>query len=164
MSETAEGWRRVLLAFDDWITYESSEFAPWTSYFSVENLASLTSKEVVGWMQTMYDQVIPGRVEKCQEAGVALEDFLPYMPEPEAIQTVRSMIDLNGVLQDLMLGMSDIFTTMVDSYRTGGLEEIELYLRSLAESEEDIRHHMSLYSQGFGKLRSLGLEMPDELG
>ena len=46
---------------------------------------------------------------------------------------------------------------------TSGLEEIVPYLASLAEIEEDIRHHMSLYSQGFSKLGSLGLEIPDEM-
>jgi hypothetical protein len=114
-------------------------------------------------MQNMQDAIIPGRVEKCQEAGVALEDFLPYMPDPKAKDIVQSMIDLNAVLQDTMLSMSDIFSSMMDDFKTSGLEEVTQYLSSLAETEEDIRHHMSLYSQGFGRLRALGLEMPDDL-
>ncbi len=163
MSETAEGWQRVLSAFDDWIYYETSEFGPWTSYFSPNTLMGLTSDERVNWMKNMLDTIIPGRVHKCQEAGVALEDFLPYMPDPTARDTVQSMIDLNAVLQDYMLSMSDIFSTMIEEIKSNDLEEIESYLSSLAETEEEIRHHMSLYSQGFGKLRSLGLDMPDDL-
>ena len=163
MSETAEGWHRVLTAFEDWIEYETSEFGPWTSYFSLDTLRGLTGNETINWIQKMQDEIIPGRIEKCQDAGVALEDFLPYMPDPKARDTVQSMIDLNSLLQDYMLGMSDIFSTMIEDFKAGGLEEIKDHLSSLAESEEEIRHHMSLYSQGFGKLRSLGLEMPDEM-
>ena len=88
MSRTAEGWHRVLGAFDNWITYESTEFGPWTGYFSLENLRSLTSEERLGWMHSMYDEVIPGRVKICREASVALEDFLPYMPDEDAVQVV----------------------------------------------------------------------------
>ncbi len=163
MSETAEGWRRVLNAFDDWIAYEANEFGPWTAYFSLENLHDLTDKERLGWMHKMLEEVIPGRIDKCKEASVALEDFLPYMPDAAAIETVRSMIDLAFLLQDSMMAMSDIIAEMIDAYKEGGLDEIIHYLSSVAEAEEDIRHHMSLFSQGFGKLKSLGLEMPDEL-
>ncbi|MHA1904713.1 MAG: hypothetical protein ACXADL_02435 [Candidatus Thorarchaeota archaeon] len=163
MAETDEGWRRVLSAFDEWIHYESTEFMPWTGYFSIENLRGLTDQERLGWMNQMQDEIIPGRVDMCKQAGVALEDFLPYMPDADAIQTVRSMIDLNVVLQDIMLRMSDIVSSMAEEYKLGGLEEIVHFLSSLAESEEDIRHHMSLYSQGFGKLKSLGLNIPEEL-
>ncbi|TFG06570.1 hypothetical protein EU522_01475 [Candidatus Thorarchaeota archaeon] len=163
MSETEDAWKRVLAAFDDWIYYESTEFGPWTGYFSLENLRDLTDQERLGWMHSMIDEIIPGRVDKCKEAGIALEDFLPYMPDSAAIETVNSMIDLNSLLQDLMLRMSDIIGSMMDSYREGGLDEILPSLESLAESEEEIRHHMSLFSQGFGKLKSLGLEMPEDL-
>jgi hypothetical protein len=160
MSEQ-EGWRRVLDAFEDWIYYESSEFGPYTSYFSLESLRDLTSKERIGWMQSMYDEIIPGRVEKCRNAGVAFEDFLPYMPDPKAREVVQSMIDLTQVLSDDMLSMSDTIHSMKEEYESGGLEEIIPYLTDLADGEESIRHHMSLFSQGFGKLRSMGLEMPD---
>jgi hypothetical protein len=163
MSETAEGWRRVLGAFDNWIYYESSEFGPWTGYFSLENLRDLTSEERLGWMHSMYDEIIPGRVEKAKDTAVALEDFMPYMPDPDAREVVQSMIDLSDVIQGGMLRMSDVIHTMMDEYKTSGLEEIVPYLTSLAEIEEDIRHHMSLYSQGFSKLGSLGLEIPDEM-
>lgn len=162
MSETAEGWRRVLAAFDEWITYESTEFMPWTGYFSQEGLRGLTGSEIIGWMNSMIDEIIPGRVEKCREAGVALEDFLPYMPNPETQETVRSMIDLNARLQDAILGMSDIMSNMLDDYKTGGLDEVAGSLEAIATTEEDIRHHMSLYSKGFGRLQSLGLEIPDD--
>ncbi|MFW9907179.1 MAG: hypothetical protein ACFFEF_01280 [Candidatus Thorarchaeota archaeon] len=162
MSETAEGWRRVLAAFDEWITYESTEFMPWTGYFSMDGLRSLTNEERLGWMNNMIDEIIPGRVAKCREAGVALEDFLPYMPNSDAISTVQSMIDLNTRIQDSMLSMSDTISSMLDEYKTGGLDELHTFIESLATNEEDIRHHMSLYSQGFGKLQALGLEMPDE--
>jgi len=160
MSEQ-EGWRRVLKAFEDWIYYESAEFGPYTGYFSLENLRDLTSTERKSWMQSMYDEIIPGRVEKCRNAGVAFEDFLPYMPDPTAREVVQSMIDLTGVLSDDMLGMSDTIHSMKEEYESGGLEEIMPYLPDLADAEENIRHHMSLFSQGFGKLRSMGLEMPD---
>lgn len=162
MAETDEGWRRVLAAFDDWIEYESKEFGPWTGYFSPENLRNLTDGERLSWMSKMIDEVIPGRVESCREAGVALEDFLPYMPDMDAIQTVRSMIDLNRLLQDSMLRMSDTISDMSDAYREGGMDDIASYLSDLIDNEEDIRHHMSLYSQGFGRLKSLGLEIPED--
>jgi len=162
LSETAEGWRRVLAAFDEWITYESTEFMPWTGYFSMEGLQGLTSAERVGWMNNMISEIIPGRVDKCREAGVALEDFLPFMPNPETQETVRSMLDLNAQLQDRILAMSDIMSNMLDDYRTGGLDELAGSLEAIATTEEDIRHHMSLYSKGFGKLHSLGLEIPDD--
>jgi hypothetical protein len=162
MSETAEGWRRVLAAFDDWIEYETKEFGPWTGYFSPENLRNLTDVERLAWMNKMIDEIIPGRVGSCREAGVALEDFLPYMPDKDAIQTVRSMIDLNTLLQDSMLKMSDTISDMADAYKEGGMDDIAPYMSTLIEVEEDIRHHMSLYSQGFGKLRTLGLEVPDD--
>jgi hypothetical protein len=160
MSEK-EGWNRVLKAFEDWIYYESSEFGPYTGYFSLENLRDLTSVERMSWMQSMYDEIIPGRVERCRTAGVAFEDFLPYMPDPKAREVVQSMIDLTQVLSDDMLGMSDTMHSMKEEYESGGLDEIMPYLTDLAEAEENIRHHMSLFSQGFGKLRSMGLEMPD---
>jgi hypothetical protein len=160
MSEK-EGWNRVLKAFEDWIYYESSEFGPYTGYFSLENLRDLTSEERMSWMQSMYDEIIPGRVERCRNAGVAFEDFLPYMPDPKAREVVQSMIDLTQVLSDDMLGMSDTMHSMKEEYESGGLDEIMPYLTDLAEAEENIRHHMSLFSQGFGKLRSMGLEMPD---
>ena len=160
MSEK-EGWNRVLKAFEDWIYYESSEFGPYTGYFSLENLRDLTSEERMSWMQLMYDEIIPGRVERCRTAGVAFEDFLPYMPDPKAREVVQSMIDLTQVLSDDMLGMSDTMHSMKEEYESGGLDEIMPYLTDLAEAEENIRHHMSLFSQGFGKLRSMGLEMPD---
>lgn len=160
MSEQ-DGWHRVLKAFEDWIYYESTEFGPYTGYFSLENLRDLTSGERINWMQSMYDEIIPGRVEHCRNAGVAFEDFLPYMPDPNAREVVQSMIDLTQVLTDDMLGMSDTIHSMKDDYETGGLDEIIPYLSDLAEAEENIRHHMSLFSQGFGKLRSMGLEMPD---
>ncbi|MDF1538392.1 MAG: hypothetical protein P1Q69_05775 [Candidatus Thorarchaeota archaeon] len=162
MSETAEGWRRVLAAFDDWITYESTEFMPWTGYFSEEGLRGLTNAETIAWMNNMISEIIPGRVDKCREAGVALEDFLPYMPNPETQETVRSMIDLNSRLQDTILAMSDGMSNMLDEFLAGGLEEIAGSLEAIATTEEDIRHHMSLYSQGFGRLQSLGLEIPDD--
>ncbi len=162
MSETDEGWRRVLTAFDDWISYEGSEFMPWTGYFSLEGLRDLTHQERIGWMHNMVDEIIPSRIDRCREAGVALEDFLPYMPNPETIETVRSMIDLNVTLQDLMLRMSDIFANMLDEYKSGGMDEIVVYLESIASCEEEIRHHMSLYSKGFGKLQALGLTIPDD--
>ena len=162
MSETAEGWRRVLAAFDQWITYESTEFMPWTGYFSMEGLRGLTSSETVGWMNSMISEIIPGRVDKCRDAGVALEDFLPFMPNPETQETVRSMLDLNSRLQDAILAMSDIMSNMLDDYRSGGLDEIVGSLEAIATTEEDIRHHMSLYSKGFTKLQSLGLTIPDD--
>ncbi len=162
MSETDEGWRRVLAAFDEWIYYEGSEFMPWTGYFTMDGLQSLTHQERLGWLHNMIDEIIPGRVDKCKEAGVALEDFLPFMPHGEAIETVRSMIDLNLTIQDLMLQMSDTLSRMLDDYKTDGLDEVVVHLETLALIEEDIRHHMSLYSKGFGKLKSLGLEMPDD--
>ena len=161
MSDTDEGWTRVLHAFEEWIHYESTEFAPWTGYFSLENLRNLTDNERVGWLRPMVDEIIPGRVDSCKKAGVALEDFLPYMPHEEAIDTVQSMINLNGVIRDLILGMSDTIDTMLDDYQSQGLDGIIPHLPTLAETEEEIRHHMSLYSKGFAKLKSLGLEMPD---
>ncbi|MBD3405132.1 MAG: hypothetical protein GF411_03230 [Candidatus Lokiarchaeota archaeon] len=163
MAETAEGWARVLTAFENWIDYEASEFGPWTGYFNLENLRSLTSKERLGWMHKMQEELIPGRVDVCQSAGVALEDFLPYMPGEEARNTVRSMIDLTQIIQDSMLGMSDQFARMMDEYKTEGLDEAIHYLRGIIDSEEEIRHQMSLYSQGFAKLAALGLEIPEEM-
>jgi len=156
-----EGWRRVLKAFEDWITYESTEFGPYTGYFSLDNLSGLTSKERVGWMHSMYEETIPGRVERCRTAGVAFEDFLPYMPDPSAREVVQSMIDLIQVLSEDILGMSDTIHSMKEEYQSGGLDEIVPYLTDLGTAEENIRHHMSLFSQGFGKLRAMGLEMPD---
>jgi hypothetical protein len=163
MSETDDAWRRVLTAFDDWIYYESSDFGPWTGYFSVENLRGLTDQERLGWMHSMIDEIIPGRVDKCRDAGVALEDFLPYMPDAEAIDTVRSMLDLNSLLRNSMLRMSDLIGEMIEAYSSGGLDEILPNLEGIAESEEDIRHHMSLFSKGFGKLKTLGLEIPEDM-
>ncbi|MHA1959374.1 MAG: hypothetical protein ACW99U_04045 [Candidatus Thorarchaeota archaeon] len=161
MSDTAEGWNRVLKAFDDWIEYETTEFGPWTGYFSPENLHGLTDEERLNWMRKMVDEIIPGRIDSSRQAGVALEDFLPYMPDADAIGTVRSMIDLNVVLQEGIMKMSDAVSRMIDEYKEGGMEEIGGRLLELKDIEEDIRHHMSLYSKGFAKLRSLGLEMPD---
>ncbi len=160
MSEQ-DGWRRVLDAFEEWIYYESTEFGPYTGYFSLENLRDLTSKERISWMQSMYDEIIPGRVDRCRNAGVAFEDFLPYMPDSTAREVVQSMIDLTQVLTDEMLAMSDTIHSMKEEYESGGFEEIVPFLTNLADTEESIRHHMSLFSQGFGKLRRMGLEMPD---
>jgi hypothetical protein len=50
---------------------------------------------------------------------------------------------------------------MKEDYESGGFDEAVPYLTDLADSEENIRHHMSLFSQGFGKLAKMGLEMPD---
>lgn len=161
MSDTDEGWKRVLDAFEEWIHYESTEFAPWTGYFSLENLRNLTDNERIGWLHSMVDEIIPGRVDSCKQAGVALEDFLPYMPHEEAIETVQSMINLNGVIRGLILGMSDTISIMQDDYQSHGLDGIVPHLPTLAEAEEEIRYHMSLYSKGFAKLKSLGLDMPD---
>ncbi len=163
MDEMAIGWKRVLDAFELWIQYEGNEFMPWTGYFNMENLRDLTSKERVAWMDNMVDEIIPTRVGKCQEAGVALEDFLPYMPGPDELEIVRSMIELNGRIYEAILRMSDTISLMLEVHKSLGFEEIAHYLKMLAESEEDIRHHMSLYSQGFGKLQSLGLVIPDEM-
>jgi hypothetical protein len=163
MSETEDAWRKVLAAFDDWIYYESSEFGPWTGYFSIENLRGLTDQERLGWMHSMIDEIIPGRVDKCRDAGVALEDFLPYMPDADAKETVRSMLDLNSLLRNSMLRMSDIISEMIDQYGAGGLDEIVPSLETVAGAEEDIRHHMSLFSKGFGKLKTLGLEIPEDM-
>jgi hypothetical protein len=163
MSETQEAWQRVISAFEEWIEYEATEFAPWTGYFSGENLRELTDAERLGWMYSMIDEIIPKRVERCRQASVAFEDFLPYLPDSDAIETVRSMIELGGVIQDAMLGQSDVISDMIDEYRDGGLDGIEPVLESLSEAEQDIRHHMSLYSQGFGKLRSSGLELPGDM-
>lgn len=160
MSEQ-DGWRRVLDAFEEWIFYESTEFGPYTGYFSLENLRDLTSKERISWMQSMYDEIIPRRVDRCRTAGVAFEDFLPYMPDSTAREVVQSMIDLTQVLTDEMLAMSDTIHSMKEEYESGGFEEIVPFLTNLADTEESIRHHMSLFSQGFGKLRRMGLEMPD---
>jgi hypothetical protein len=161
MSESELGWQRVLKAFDEWISYESSEFGPYTGYFSMENLRDLMHVERISWMNSMVDEIIPGRVNRCREAAVAFEDFLPYMPDPEAREVVQSMIELSQVIEDAMLAMSDTISSMKDEYEVGGLDDIVTYLSELADSEENIRHHMSLFSQGFAKLRSLGLEMPD---
>jgi len=161
MSESETGWQRVLKAFDEWIYYESSEFGPYTGYFSLENLRDLMHVERSSWMGSMIDEIIPGRIERCREAAVAFEDFLPYMPDPDAREVVQSMIDLCDVIKDDMLAMSDTFSSMKDDYEEGGLDEIVGYLSDLADNEENIRHHMSLFSQGFAKLKSLGLEMPD---
>lgn len=160
MSEQ-DGWRRVLDAFEEWIYYESTEFGPYTGYFSLDNLRDLTSKERISWMQSMYDEIIPGRVDRCRYAGVAFEDFLPYMPDSTAREVVQSMIDITQVLKDEMLAMSDTIHSMKEEYESGGFEEIVPFLTNLADAEESIRHHMSLFSQGFSKLRRMGLEMPD---
>ena len=164
MSKTDEGWRRVLGAFEDWISYESTEFGPWTGYFSLENLRALTGEERLGWMHSMYDEVIPGRVEICREASVALEDFLPYMPDDDTVEVVQSMINLGAIIRDLMLRMSDIVYSMMEEYRESGLDEISSYLSSITDTEEEIRHNMSLYSQGFSKLGSIGFEIPGDIG
>ncbi|MHA2025882.1 MAG: hypothetical protein ACW98U_08265 [Candidatus Thorarchaeota archaeon] len=156
-----DGWRRVLKAFEDWISYESKEFGPYTGYFSLENLRDLTSQERIGWMHSMYEEIIPGRVERCRAAQIAFEDFLPYMPDPAARDVVQSMIDLTLVLAGDILGMSDTIHSMKEEYEASGMDEIVPYLSDLADTEENIRHHMSLFSQGFGKLRAMGLEMPD---
>ncbi|MGY5865234.1 MAG: hypothetical protein RTV41_11585 [Candidatus Thorarchaeota archaeon] len=156
-----DGWQRVLKAFEDWITYESTEFGPYTGYFSLENLRDLTSQERIGWMHSMYEEIIPGRVERCKAAQVAFEDFLPYMPDPAAKKVVQSMIDLTQVLVEDILGMSDTIHSMKEEYQASGMDEIVPYLSDLADTEENVRHHMSLFSQGFGKLRAMGLEMPD---
>jgi hypothetical protein len=50
---------------------------------------------------------------------------------------------------------------MREEYQVSGMDEIVPYLSDLADMEENIRHHMSLFSKGFGKLRSMGLEMPE---
>ena len=161
MAEIKVGWKRVLDAFDEWIQYESSEFGPYTGYFSLNNLRDLMHSERLGWMHMMYDEMIPGRVEKCKNAGVAFEDFIPYMPDPEAREVVQSMIDLTQVLTDAMLAMSDTIHSMKEDYESGGFDDAVPYLTDLADAEENIRHHMSLFSQGFGKLEKMGLEMPD---
>lgn len=161
MAETIEGWRRVLKAFDDWISYETTEFGPHTSYFSLENLRDIMHSERIGWMNSMYVEIIPGRVQSCKNAAVAFEDFLPFMPDPEARAVVQSMIDLTKVLTDDMLAMSDTIHNMREDYESGGFDDAVPYLTDLAEAEENIRHHMSLFSQGFGKLKKMGLEMPD---
>ena len=161
VSELEVAWQKVLDAFDDWISYESTEFMPWTGYLSMENLRDITHNERIGWMNNMIEEVIPGRVDACRQAGVALEDFLPYMPNEEALDTVRSMMDLNVRIQDAILSMSDAFAKMLEEYKEDGLEGISHLLQSIADIEEDIRHHMSLFSKGFGKLGALGLEVPD---
>ena len=161
MAENAEGWKRVLKAFDDWIDYESTEFGPYTAYFSLDNIRDLMHSERIGWMRSMYEEIIPGRVAKCRNAGVAFEDFLPYMPDPEAREVVQSMIDLTQVLADDMLAMSDTIHSMNEDYESGGFDDVVPYLTDLADAEENIRHHMSLFSQGFGSLAKMGLEMPD---
>ena len=161
MAEITIGWKRVLDAFEDWISYETTEFGPYTGYFSLDNLRDLMHSEIIGWMRSMYEDIIPGRVEKCRNAGVAFEDFMPYMPDPDAREVVQSMIDLTQVLADDMLVMSDTIHSMQEDYETGGFDEIVPYLSDLADYEENIRHHMSLFSQGFGKLEKMGLEMPD---
>jgi len=161
LAENIEGWKRVLNAFDDWIQYETTEFGPYTGYFSLDNLRDLMHSERIGWMHSMYEDIIPGRVQKCKNAGVAFEDFLPYMPDPEARAVVQSMIDLTQVLSDDMLAMSDTIHSMKEDYESGGFDDVVPYLTDLADSEENIRHHMSLFSEGFGKLAKMGLEMPD---
>ncbi|MBN2228770.1 MAG: hypothetical protein JW779_04180 [Candidatus Thorarchaeota archaeon] len=161
MSEEEFGWKRVLQAFDDWISYEAEEFGPYTGYFSLENLRDLMHVERLSWMHSMVDEIIPGRIDKCREAAVAFEDFMPYMPDPDAREIVQSMIELSQVIEDAMLAMSDTISSMKDDYEEGGMDEIVTYLSDLADGEENIRHHMSLFSQGFAKLRNLGLEMPD---
>jgi len=161
LAETVEGWKRVLKAFDDWISYETTEFGPYTGFFSLANLRDITHNERIGWMNSMYVEIIPGRVQSCKNAAVAFEDFIPYMPDPEARQVVQSMIDLTKVLTDDMLAMSDIINNMREDYESGGFDDAVPYLADLAEAEENIRHHMSLFSQGFGKLKKMGLEMPD---
>jgi hypothetical protein len=161
MSEIKVGWSRVLKAFDDWINYETTEFGPYTGYFSLENLRDLMHSERIGWMHSMYEDIIPGRVQKCKNAGVAFEDFIPYMPDPEARKVVQSMIDLTKVLGDDILAMSDTIHSMKEDYESGGFDDAVPYLTDLADSEEGIRHHMSLFSQGFAKLAKMGLEMPD---
>jgi hypothetical protein len=161
LSEIKVGWKRVLDAFDDWISYETSEFGPYTGYFSLDNLRDLMHSERIGWMYSMYDEIIPGRVDTCRNAGVAFEDFLPYMPDPDAREVVQSMIDLTQVIADEMLAMSDTIHNMQEEYESGGFDEIVPFLADLADSEESIRHHMSLFSQGFGKLEKMGVEMPD---
>ena len=161
MAEITIGWKRVLDAFEDWISYETTEFGPYTGYFSLDNLRDLMHSEIIGWMRSMYEDIIPGRVEKCRNAGVAFEDFMPYMPDPDAREVVQSMIDLTQVLADDMLVMSDTIHSMQEDYETGGFDEIVPYLSDLADYEENIQHHMSLFSQGFGKLEKMGLEMPD---
>ncbi len=161
MSESELGWQRVLKAFDEWIFYESSEFGPYTGYFSLENLRDLMHVERVSWMSSMVDDIIPGRIDMCRGVTVAFEDFLPYMPDPDAREVVQSMIDLSQVIESDMLAMSDTISSMKDEYEEGGLDEIVGYLSDLADSEESIRHHMSLFSQGFARLKNLGLEMPD---
>lgn len=161
MSESELGWQRVLKVFDEWIYYESSEYGPYTGYFSLENLRDLMHGERLSWMSSMIDEIIPGRIDRCREAAVAFEDFLPHMPDPDAREIVQSMIDLCQVIEDGMLAMSDTISGMKDDYENDGLDEIVGGLSDLADGEESIRHHMSLFSQGFAKLRSLGLEMPD---
>ncbi len=163
MSASEDGWTLVIDAFEDWIEYESSEFAPWTTYFSIKELRTLTHSERLGWMHTMRNEVIPGRIDSARQARIALEDFMAQLSEEESIQTVQSMIDLSIRLEESMLQMSDVFTHMIDDYDEEGLEVVQIHLEKLAEIEEDIRHHMSLYSEGFGKLREQGRHIPEEM-
>ncbi|MEM2142250.1 MAG: hypothetical protein QXS20_00180 [Candidatus Thorarchaeota archaeon] len=164
MSEMEEGWKRVLQAFDDWVFYESSEYGPWTAYFSAENLRDLTSSERLGWMYKMRDEVIPGRLDKCRQAGIALEDFVPLMPDPESAEIVQSMIDLNDTIARQIMALSDLIDDLIHEYQESGMDDVAISLSALADTEEDIRHHMSLFSDGFARLRSMGLEVPEDIG
>ncbi len=85
------------------------------------------------------------------------------MPDDDAVEVVQSMIDLSTVIQDLMLRMSDTVYSMMEEYKESGLDEINSYLATVTETEEEIRHNMSLYSQGFGKLGSMGLKIPEDM-
>jgi hypothetical protein len=163
MSASEDGWALVIDAFEDWIDYESSEFAPWTNYFSIKELRTLTHSERLGWMRTMRNEVIPGRIDSARQARIALEDFMAQLSEEESIKIVQSMIDLSLRLEKSMLKMSDAFTHMMEDYEEEGLDAVQLHLEKLAEIEEDIRHHMSLYSEGFSKLREHGREIPEEM-
>ncbi|MBD3159315.1 MAG: hypothetical protein GF309_11045 [Candidatus Lokiarchaeota archaeon] len=163
MSASEDGWALVIDAFEDWIDYESSEFAPWTTYFSIKELRTLTHSERLGWMHTMRDEIIPGRIDSARQARIALEDFMAQLSEEGSLKIVQSMIDLSIRLEESMLQMSDVFTHMMEDYEEEGLDAVQLHLEKLAEIEEDIRHHMSLYSEGFSKLRERGREIPEEM-
>lgn len=161
MNELSQNWDKVIDAFAQWWSFESTEFGPQVQYLSREELLKFTHEEMLSYIEDLRDNLIANRISQVSNCRLAIEDVLSVVSGPEYIEILQSMIAILDNLDQLLMKFSDILTALVEAIDEKDYDEMSVIISELLDIETEIRHYMSIFSQGFNKMETLGLRAPD---
>ncbi len=161
MDDLIQNWERVIEAFNQWLSFEGTEFGPQVQYLSLDELLKFTHEEMLTYLIDLRDVLIAHRLSQVDNCRLAIGDVLSAVSGPEYSAVLQSMLDILDNIEELLMRFSDLLTDLIDAISEKDTDEASLIISELLEIETEIRHYMSLFSQGFAKMEALGLRAPD---